>query len=149
MGANPARFSLTNVISVLYNTSMEIKIRKASTDTRMVALASEALRVRLYVPGWQLSFRLREIKQSMSSRKTSIGVAYVDGVPIGVCVSQQWHTPGVPTVTVFVRKKYRRLGIGTKLIKRVVGAKTEFNYERGTDGSAEFFERFSGAEFSR
>ncbi len=127
---------------------MEIKIRKASTDARMVTLASEVLRARLYVPGWQLSFRLNEIKHSQSSRKTSISVAYIDDVPVGVCVSQQWHTPGVPTVAVFVRKKHRRLGIGTKLIKRVVDAKEEFDYEKGAQGSAEFFERFPGAEFT-
>ncbi len=111
-------------------------------------LASEALLARLYIPGWQLSFRLSEIKQSRSSRKTSISVAYIDGVPVGVCVSQQWYTPGVPTVAVFVRKKHRRLGIGTKLIKRVVGAKAEFDYESGAQGSAKFFEQFSGAEFT-
>ncbi len=128
--------------------SMDIVLKKASTNTRMMALASEALKARLYVPGWQLSFRLNEIKHSQSPRKTSIAVAYIKDVPVAVCVSQQWYTPGVPTVAVFVRKRHRRLGIGTKLIKRVVGAKAEFEYENGVLGFVEFFERFPGAEFT-
>lgn len=126
---------------------MKITYRKASSDNR-AALASEAMRARLYVPGWTLSICLNEIEQSIGSRKTSICVAYIDGVPVAVCVSEEWYTPGVPNVAVFVRKKYRRLGIGTKLIKRVVGAKAKFDYQRGAQGSAEFFARFPGAEFT-
>lgn len=127
---------------------MNVVLRKASTNTRMSELASEALQARLYVSGWMLNAELNDIKNSrdMDEYITSITIAYLDGKPIGVCTSRRWRRYKNPIVMVFVRKKYRRLGIGTKMVKKIMGKKPGFKYGSGVNQKArKFFSQFKSA----
>lgn len=110
-------------------------------------LASGALSAKLFIPGWRMSMYLRQIKDLDDNEDyiVSIVVAYMDNVPIGVCISQRWYRYKNPYISVFVRKKYRRLGIGTKMVKRMMGKKPGFRYERGIEGSAKFFQQWRAA----
>lgn len=128
---------------------MNIVLKKASTKTRMAVLASDALAARLYVPGWQLLLDLKKIKKLIYSNEyiTSVAVAYMNNIPIGVCLSQRWYRYKNPSISVFVRKKYRRYGIGTKLVKKIMGNKPGFKYSNGVDGSLRFFGQFKRAKY--
>ena len=125
---------------------MDIVLKKATTKSAMAALAADALEARLYVSRWQLILELKDIKRAIQFEKCvmSIVVAYIDEVPVGVCVSRKWKNRA-PSIMTFVRKKHRRRGIGTKLVKKVMGRKKKFTYCYGLKVAAPFFDQFSDA----
>ncbi len=102
-----------------------ITYKNSSVNARLPLLAADALRARLFVPGWVLCDELGAIKRGRPAEyyKTSIAVAYLNSIPIGVCISIQYIGYDEPTAMVFVRKKYRRLGIGTKLFRKTTGGR--------------------------
>lgn len=74
-------------------------------------LAYIALASKLYVrgDGWTLRGDLEQFRP----KRDFIALAKADGVPVGVCVAlrEGW-------ISVYVREKFRRKGIGSELIKR-------------------------------
>lgn len=126
-----------------------LKFRTATTQEQMSELSAAALSARLFVPGWNLGATLHDCKVDASyNNARSISVAYLDGKAIGVCVC---YTGGLlstktkPTAAIFVRKRHRRLGIGTKLLKRTVGGKP-FVHGGGISDSKLFFNSFNSVK---
>ena len=97
--------------------------------------ASLALKHRLYVSGWELS------RDLICARKWpdeyDIKLEYVKGVPVAVALL----TKQDGFISLFVRKAYRRKGIGKKLVKRF-GSKIK-KAGWGIHGSEYFFEKVS------
>ena len=80
--------------------------------------AEIALKNRLYSrPNWMLIDELRDAKAD--NRNITVSLKYVDDVPVGVVTRD--HESGL--VMVFVRKAFRKKGIGSQLVKRVGRAK--------------------------
>lgn len=125
---------------------MNVVLKKSTTVDKMRELAAEALKARLFVPGWELSYELQTIKQAVDHGvyKKSLTLAYIDDVPVGICLWIKWKSRA-PTLMTFVRKKHRRSGIGTKLIKKAIGDGKKFRYELGLKTAREFFEQFPNA----
>lgn len=124
---------------------MKIVVKKSSVDRGVALLAADALRARLFVPGWMLSDELNDIKslRNTSCYETTVVVAYLGGVAIGVCTSRQYRGCKNPNIMVFVRKKHRRCGIGTKLIVKATSRRPSFGYATGgIDGADRFFSQF-------
>lgn len=121
---------------------MKVTYKKASTDNRAALLAADALRARLFVPGWMLGSELSDIRAKCSAEnyKTCVAVAYLNGVAIGVCTSRKWRGYTDSTVMIFVRKKHRRCGIGTKLIKKAT-SKLKGYGSGGVDGADKFWHK--------
>ena len=121
---------------------MKITYRKASSYNRAALLAADALRARLYVPGWMLNEELRDIRsgQNAEDYKTCIVVAYLGEVAIGICTSRKWRGYTDSTVMIFVRKKHRRCGIGTKLIKKAT-SKIKGSGSGGIAGADKFWDK--------
>ena len=83
--------------------------------------AEIALKHRLYSsPNWMLIDELRDAKNG--DRKITVSLKYVDDVPVGVVTRD--HETGL--VMVFVRKSFRKKGIGSQLVKRVARAKNSW-----------------------
>lgn len=126
---------------------MNITYRKATAKqpVKFRGMADEALKARLFVWGWQLSGWLGELRARIEFKEyESIVIAYDDGVPVGVCVMiSKWGKDDIPTSGTFVRKAYRRMRIGTNLIKKA--RKQEFYHGTGLHGIEPFFNQFSGA----
>lgn len=76
--------------------------------------AQHALDNRVYVAGWSLSHELRKIRDGISTNM-NVELYIRDGVPIGVAIYDHLFY----MVMVFVRKAYRRQGIGTSLVAKV------------------------------
>ena len=125
---------------------MDIVLKKSTTKAGMARLAADALAARLYVSRWQLIDELKDIVQCVQSDNyaMTIVVAYMDDVPVGVCVTNKWKNRA-PMLMTFVRKKHRRLGIGTKLVNKAMGRKKKFLYCYGLKVAAPFFDQFSDA----
>lgn len=99
--------------------------------------ADIALKNRLYVSGWELSYLLKYIRERENNDTYKISLAYKNNKPIGVCVKTFNNY-----VQVFVRKEERRQGIGTTLVQKTLGARRKnFYYERGVSYSIDFFEK--------
>lgn len=94
---------------------------------------------RLYVPGWALSsIYAGYIEFAEETNENDIMVlAYINGVPIGAAVYMHIGTE----VMVFVRRKWRRRGIGTHLIKLVSEGHNWFNYGYGSQESEKFWSK--------
>ena len=86
-----------------------IKYKHTSSNKRIKTLAQESISARLFVNGWHL----RSVLKGKYPIKR-ISVAYDDSTPIGCAVLSETYKD---FIMVFVRKKYRRLGIGSRLIK--------------------------------
>ena len=121
--------------------------RKAThtNEKKFRGLADDALRARLYVSGWQLSPTLMRIRdEPYINENDTIVLIYDNGTPIGVCVMQHHLAGAKPVSSTFVRKSYRRRGIGTKLINKALGGKRKpFHYGQGLWEAHKFFENFS------
>jgi hypothetical protein len=99
--------------------------------------ADIALKNRLYVSGWRLSYSLRDIREKENNDTYKISLAYKNDKPIGVCVKTFCNH-----VQVFVRKEERRQKIGTTLVQKTLGKRRKnFYYERGVSYSIDFFEK--------
>lgn len=114
------------------------------------ALAADALKARLYVPGWMLFDELDNLVNYSEARSINSGeaivVAYNDSKPVGICL-MCCPNGGILESMTFVRKRYRRSGIGTQLIKRALDKRTKFCYGSGTKSTKGFFKKFKGAEY--
>lgn len=114
----------------------EFNIVPMTTDEK----ASLALKHRLYVSGWELSHQLvcaRKYPQGYE-----IKLEYVGEVPVGVCLLDKDDG----CISIFVKKAFRRKGIGRKLVKRF-GDKIK-KADWGIHGSEYFFDNV-GIEMGR
>ena len=83
--------------------------------------AKLALRHRLFVNGWELGRYLRKLKVGDKDELLRVKlflVAFREGVPVGCAIVRDGELSRM--FVVFVRKAYRRRGIGTRLYKRAV-----------------------------
>lgn len=98
-----------------------------------VTAASIALKHRLFVSGWLLSGAMKCIRKGHNIEDARMAIAYDSDIPVGVSLYDR--TTGL--IQVFVRKSYRRRGIGRKLVENF--KKFEVYGIRGIDGSSHFF----------
>lgn len=105
--------------------------------------AKIAVRNKLYVSGWDLSYFLREfINKEISG---FIILAIEDGYPVGVLAAEE---DGF--IMLFVRKAKRKQGIGTELFKRASEILNEkIKHDFGTDGSHIFFTKTKEKVFGK
>jgi GNAT superfamily N-acetyltransferase len=91
--------------------TLDCQIKVSTSPSEAAILADAALKARLYVSGWALSYELRRIRDNISNRR--VALAYIGDDCVGVCI----RIRGLKELQVFVRKKYRRMGIGSELVK--------------------------------
>ena len=124
---------------------MNITTRRATSPARQIKLAKDALSARLYVNGWSLQPKLDDIAYWGYDCEVLV-VAYLGDEPVGVCLLMKSPVCEGPFSMMFVRPRFRRHGIGTRMLKRVLGKQTYFRYGKGTTRTEGFFKQFSGAE---
>lgn len=110
-----------------------------------ILIAKEALRKKMYVSGWDLSYLLQEISNARKFDCFIIG-AYAAEELVGILVGD--HDEGY--VQVFVRKAHRRQGIGTAMYTeaaKILGKNIRNKF--GIDGSEEFFDEVKELVFGR
>ena len=128
---------------------MDITLKKATFKQphKFRRMAAEAVKARLYVPGWELMPTLYNFYERLEHWRTIIGkkdvivIAYYGDVPVGVCLLDSKSMS-----MTFVRKRHRRQKIGTKMIKKALGTRKRFTYGRGTVSTVGFFKTFPGAK---
>ena len=107
-----------------------------------VTAASIALKHRLFVSGWRLSGDLKYIKRCHNIEDARMAIAYDSDTPVGVCLYNQ----NTGLIQVFVRKSYRRRGIGRSLVENFKNPKVYGI--KGINESPYFFQnagvRYSG-----
>ena len=124
---------------------MPIKLQVSTSDT-VKYMASLALKHRLYVSGWCMSYSLKRARDLQSFREKSVVVIALStetNTPVGAAIVCR------KDIDVFVRKSERNKGIGKELVNAVtkaVGRETEIFVATGSKGSSEFFKKaFSAA----
>lgn len=97
---------------------------------------------RLYVAGWSLFKILHSIMISKrASKDYTILIHYMNAIPLGVAVFDHGHP--MVNVHLFVRKSFRRTGIGSKLMKEAYNLfpDRKIIVNEGIKGSKAFFDR--------
>lgn len=115
---------------------MEINFLKFETPDEIRLGAHFAIRSRLYVAGWEMRSYLEYYTKCDDRHLDPIVIAMVNNKPIA-CVMIYG---GV--YCVFVRKAYRRKGVGTAMVKQLMGERrlTCYTGEAGIKGSGRFYE---------
>lgn len=108
-------------------------IIQSYTQDQAKELADIALKNRLYVSGWKLSYTFRSIRDE--DWNDTVLLYYQKGKPVGVAVIRRDKN-----IEVFVKKKYRRQGIGTLLVNRCKKINSKLEAEWGIYGSERFWE---------
>ena len=90
-----------------------------------------ALKNRLYVSGWQMSHELIRIREN---NDCEIHLEYVGGNPVGVGLVTSHGN-----LQIFVKKSYRRQGVGRKIAKTLYRRGLYSVY--GIVGSREFWKK--------
>lgn len=96
--------------------------------------AKLVIRHRLFVPGWDLRGRLGLLVRRRV-RDAIIAICYVDNVPVAVVVKER-------TVQAFCRKAFRRRGLTSKLMLKVMEYYPHdlLVANEGIDGSVKFWD---------
>ena len=116
-----------------------MKVVIKTTKTRSAKeLADIALKNRLYVSGWSLTEVLQDIRKG--KQEAHVAIAYDGDTPIAVSIFMEKYRNGWDHVQVFVRKSYRRNGIGKRLVNRLCKNKKNVFAIYGVDQSVDFFE---------
>ena len=93
---------------------VEIRVSKDSKD--ILEYANTAIKHRLYVNSWSILRLLKKVVQGNGVvNPPTIALAYTcDNIPVGICILRagELHT--------FVRKLFRKKGIGKVLVKSLV-----------------------------
>lgn len=110
----------------------ELLLLSSVNDPKLVAsYAKIALSNKLYVRGWMLKKTLDEMIKSVSTNeKFCISIAYIDELPVGCCVLDNERN----FLQVYVKKEYRNMGLGTKLVRslaEVNNTSNIFSYKKG------------------
>ena len=115
---------------------VEIRVSKDSKD--ILEYANTAIKHRLYVNGWSILRILKKVVQGNGVvNPPTIALAYTcDNIPIGICIL--W-AGGLNT---FVRKPFRKKGIGKMLVKSLVKPHDNHPFVfRGIKGSDIFYRK--------
>lgn len=115
------------------------------SDYRTSEDARLALKHRLYINGWNLQHDLKHAV--VRPELFYVALHYADGVPVAVLVIRHKVTArrhrNVLGAAMFVRKRFRRRGIGSALISNFVDPHPtkvrSIHATRGVDGSIEFW----------
>lgn len=107
--------------------------------------ADIALKNRLYVSGWMLSSHLKAIRDGKIN--SIVKLQYEDGKPVGVVTMNRPYEgfdpehfdTKVTNVEIFVKKAYRKKGIGRKLIAQLENCPKLGGW--GVDGSQRFWKK--------
>jgi len=100
---------------------MDLKIVTTQSDFETIQLTKIAIRWRLYVNGWSLRKYFRAALKDPSGYR--IAIAYSDNVPVGVTLFRLgMGENGENHVVCFVRSKFRRQGIATKLTQSLIAS---------------------------
>jgi GNAT superfamily N-acetyltransferase len=126
---------------------VEVKIVTASNKDEVKQFANLAIKNRLYVPNpeWQLGHYLSFVRDC--DHDAEISLAYIEDEPVGVALLMYKVIPVPITKTsnqiaVFVKKKFRRLGIGTKLVNTLTDKQDDVFARAGkVNVSEKFFEK--------
>ena len=117
-----------------------IEYKKYSGDEAIEA-GGIAISNRLYVPGWELTPILFDIKNGYD--KSTIVLAYSGYEPIAILVMSETNLAAF-----FVRVKFRRKGIGSNLFKIAVKiGNNDIDHGHGIDGSYAFFHKLKIKHF--
>ena len=118
---------------------MNLKIVTAQNPYEVTSLVQTSISKRLFVSGWSLRKYYRAALENPS--KYTISIAYVDDIPVGVTlVRLGFGLNGENHVVCFVRAKYRRQGIATKLTQSIKASCPGDMYaEYGVEQSRNFF----------
>lgn len=111
------------------------------TSEELKEAAQLAISNRLFVNGWYLRHRFSSILEG-DTYKQYLDLVFEDEKPIGVCFARDVQKKnniysGCRFVTCFVRKSYRGLGIGSKLIS--VHKNSKMYAGVGIQGSMKFW----------
>ena len=127
---------------------VKVNIKIADNDLEKKELARLALLTRLFVSGWSLSSELKGLKMlgesyCISGKSYEIALAYIEetSCPVAVLTSQEirdYHA-----MQIFVKKRYRRKGIGTVLANAVINNFNykDISYNLGIHGSTDFWRK--------
>jgi len=111
---------------------MKIKTRVYSNGQAHVG-AGIALKARLYVSGWHLSYQLKDTR-SDPQVKDKVAITFVDDVPVSVASLHKG------TVMAFTRKSERRKGYGFKTFSAMRLDKMPY-HDEGVEGSWRFWKK--------
>ncbi len=114
---------------------------KTYAEREVSEAADIVLKNRLYVSGWLMSGLMKKLRESSSEfSDVEIVLAFDEQIPVGVCVhysKEDFMRHKYSRIQAFVRKQYRRNGIGSKMVRRV--KKTRPFAYHGVDGSDLFW----------
>jgi len=111
------------------------------TEERLEKGAEIALKNRLYVPGWSMYSNLKESPYSVLKL---IVIARVDNKAVGCGLITKEYRDEDDFCSVFVRRKYRRQGIGRAIYaqaKKSLRRKRDFDISAVTDTQQKFWDK--------
>lgn len=109
------------------------KCRNKTTENAKIAIKNH-----LYISGWTLLDSLKEVVNNKKGNSYYVNIAYRDNKPIAVIYATSTH------IQIFVKKEYRRRGIGKQLINRLIKytGKKDFKVYKGIHESTLFWNSF-------
>lgn len=125
--------------------------RKHVLDNELKIKADIALKNRLFVSGFDLSYLLQNIRSGqVGYREANIVLEYIEEKPVGVAVhifDRDFEEES--NVHVFVRKAFRRKGVGRKLIKslNLPKEKKKLSVVLGSNASGNFWQKMGLIDF--
>lgn len=128
-----------------------MKIQKRLLDNELKIKADIALKNRLFVSGFDLSYLLQNIRSGqIGYKEANIVLEYVEEKAVGVAVyvfDRDFEEES--NVHVFVRKAFRRKGIGRKLIKslNLPTEKNKLSVALGSNESWNFWQKMDLIDF--
>lgn len=115
-----------------------------SFDSGQVYIAGVALRNRLYVSGWELSYTFQRIIKFSGMTGTATCIAYKNNIPIAITVICKY----TGNISSFTRKSERNKGFGKLTIQTLLQAMEKdwldmpvVGHNMGTRGCDKFFEK--------
>lgn len=128
-----------------------MEIQKRLLDNELKIKADIALKNRLFVSGFDLSYLLQNIRSGqIGYKEANIVLEYVEEKAVGVAVyvfDRDFEEES--NVHVFVRKAFRRKGIGRKLIKslNLPTEKNKLSVALGSNASWNFWQKMDLIDF--
>lgn len=124
---------------------LTFNVRNSNNEPKFSeVLALEAIGNRLFVNGWSLRELLIDIANNSSSEyKNNYDIVLVNNgefnpIAVGVTVKHSGLT------MIFVRKKYRRQGIGSMITMLLKKRNAIVYFSEGIEGSEKFFAKVGG-----
>ena len=129
-------------MNIRYNiVHKNIVYKRYRTEDELIEAADIALENRLYVNNWYLRSRYINIKRG-DIKNQYLDIAFIDDKPIGICFAKDSSSDKFKEarfLACFIRKPFRKIGIGSKLISLHNNDKKELYACTGIDGSKLFW----------